>query len=175
MRMRKGPGGPGHTDAGGTGTMTQPVIVVDSREQEPLPIREPFERGGLYSGDYSYRGGEDRFAVERKSIADLVASVGPERDRFENELHRLRGYDFARLLVIGSIGEIEMGRYRSRMNPTAVLHSCWAFEARYRLPVVFTPTAEEGARLVERWAFWHAREAMKRSERIKLSPNETLA
>jgi hypothetical protein len=35
-----------------------------------------------------------------------------------------------------------------------------AFEARYDLPVVFVPTARAGACLVERWAFYFARETV---------------
>jgi ERCC4-type nuclease len=53
------------------------------------------------------------------------------------------------------------------MAPKAVLSSIWAFEARYRLPVVFASSPEEAAALVERWAYWHAREALKRAERVR--------
>ena len=38
--------------------------------------------------------------------------------------------------------------------------SVCAFEVRYDLPVVFVPTAKAGARLVERWAFYFARETV---------------
>jgi DNA excision repair protein ERCC-4 len=142
-----------------------PTIVVDSREQTPLPIRRlPTVEGGLYTGDYSIRGMEASFAVERKSIADLVTSVGPERSRFERELHRLRSYDFARLLVIGTEQDIRTGNYRSRMNPKSVLHSLWAYEARYRLLTVFAATPEAGAALVERWAYFYTRETIRRAD-----------
>ena len=51
-----------------------PVIVCDTREQEPLPIRRlPVVRAGLYTGDYSLAGLETVFAVERKSIPDIVS------------------------------------------------------------------------------------------------------
>src|SRR5690242_7321038 len=69
----------------------KPVIVVDNREQEPLR----FERletvsGTLYSGDYSIRGLEASFAIERKSIDDLAnCCLAAQRERFEHELHRL--------------------------------------------------------------------------------------
>jgi len=77
-----------------------PTLVIDSREQEPLPIRRlPWCRGGIYTGDYSVVGLETLFSVERKSIADLVdCCVDSNRKRFENELHRLRGFRFRRLL-----------------------------------------------------------------------------
>src|SRR5690606_8361398 len=51
----------------------RPTIVVDTREQQPLPFsRLKSERGTLATGDYSFRGGEEVFAIERKSVADLV-------------------------------------------------------------------------------------------------------
>jgi hypothetical protein len=36
-----------------------------------------------------------------------------------------------------------------------------AFEVRYDLPVVFVPSPEDGARLIERWAFYFARETVE--------------
>ena len=124
----------------------RPTMVTDSREQDPLTFRTfPSVTGTLVSGDYSFRGGEELFAVERKSIADLVASVTGERERFERELHRLRGFRFARLLVVGAQAEVEQHRYRSATTPKSVLHSLAAFEARYSIPVVWSPTPEEAA------------------------------
>lgn len=101
----------------------RPTIVADSREQAPLPIdRLPVIRAGLYSGDYGIAGLEDLFAVERKSIADLVSCcAGPNRDRFERELHRLRGFRFKRLLIIGQRGQVERGEYQSKITPASVL------------------------------------------------------
>jgi ERCC4-type nuclease len=79
----------------------RPVIVIDTREQCPLPFaRLAVECGTLASGDYSFRGGEELFAVERKSISDLAACcAGENRERFFRELHRLRGFRFKRLLA----------------------------------------------------------------------------
>ncbi len=141
----------------------RPVVVIDTREQLPLPIvRLPTVRDGLLSGDYSVRGLEGLFAVERKSIPDLVAcSAGSNRERFENELHRLRGFRFKRLLVIGDRGEIEAGAYRSRIAPAAVLGTLAAFEVRYDCPVVFEPDPAAGARRVEVWAWYAAREVVE--------------
>jgi ERCC4-type nuclease len=70
-----------------------PTIVIDNREQEPLPFtRLKSIRGTLYSGDYSVGGLEEHFAVERKSLDDMAnCCLSGNRDRFERELHRLRG------------------------------------------------------------------------------------
>ena len=86
----------------------RPVIVVDSREQTPLVFtRLQAIPGTLYAGDYSVCGLEASFAVERKSIDDLAnCCMGANRERFERELHRLRGYRFKRLLVVGTREDI---------------------------------------------------------------------
>ena len=107
------------------------------------------------------RGLEDLFSVERKTVADLVGCcMGDNRERFERELHRLRGYRFKRLLVVGSEAEILAGQYHSNIKPKAVLATLCAFEVRYDLPVVFVPSPGDGARLVERWSFYFAREVV---------------
>jgi DNA excision repair protein ERCC-4 len=141
----------------------RPVIVIDTREQCPLPFaRLVVERGTLASGDYSFRGGEELFAVERKSVADLTACCqGSNRERFERELHRLRGFRFKRLLVVGSREAIERGEYVSRIAPKAVLATLAALEARFDVPVVFVPSPEDAGRIIESWAFWFARELVE--------------
>jgi DNA excision repair protein ERCC-4 len=139
-----------------------PVIVIDTREQEPLVFERLISlRGTLTTGDYSVAFLEDVFSIERKTVSDLVGCcMGENRERFERELHRLRGYRFKRLLVVGSEAEILAGQYHSNIKPNAVMASVCAFEVRYDLPVVFVPTAQAGARLVERWAFYFARETV---------------
>ena len=141
----------------------RPVIVVDSREQDQLVFTKlKAVRGTLYSGNYSILGLEDSFAVERKSIDDLAnCCLTTNRDRFEHELYRLRGYQFKRLLVIGTPEHIAAGRYHSRIAPKAVLATLGAFEVRYDLPVVFIGTPETAAREIERWVCWFSREVVK--------------
>lgn len=156
-----------------------PVIVVDTREQDPLPIRRLATlRAGLTSGDYSIAGAEHLFAVERKSITDLIACCGPERERFERELHRPRGFRFARLLVIGAESDVATGGFRSRMSPRAVLASVRAFEARYNLPVVWQPDPDEAGRQIERWAAWFAYDIARCAEAVAKGmtrvPNEAV-
>jgi DNA excision repair protein ERCC-4 len=139
-----------------------PVIVIDTREQDPLSFeRLASVRGTLTTGDYSVAGLQDLFSIERKTVSDLVGCcMGENREQFERELHRLRGYRFKRLLVVGSEAEILAGHYQSNIKPNAVLATVCAFEVRYDLPVVFVSTARAGGRLVERWASYFARETV---------------
>jgi ERCC4-type nuclease len=144
-----------------------PTIIIDTREQDPLPLATyPTERGTLTSGDYSVAGCESLFSIERKTVADLVQSLTSGRERFTRELERLRGYRFARLLVIGYPGAIDMGQYRSRVAPKAIRHSLYSLEAKF-VPVVWAPTPAAGAELVERWAFWFARSVLESARKIR--------
>jgi DNA excision repair protein ERCC-4 len=145
----------------------RPCIVIDFREQTPLPIRRlPVVRGTLTTGDYSFSGGQELFSIERKSISDLIGCCcGENRERFERELHRLRGFRFARLLIVGRSEEITHHLYKSNVLPKVVFHTLYAFEARY-IPVVFSPTPESAARLIERLAWWAARELCEQTNEL---------
>lgn len=146
---------------------TLPTIIIDTREQTPLQFGNlPSERSTLATGDYSIKGFEDHFTVERKSIADLVQSVTFERERFERELVRVRGYDFKRLLIVGTMADIEEHRYQSRAEPKAVIASLTAFEVRYGLPVCFCPTPATAALQVERWVLYYVRERVHKAQAI---------
>jgi DNA excision repair protein ERCC-4 len=146
----------------------RPIIAVDSREKEPLKFtRLQAVTWSLFTGDYSIRGLEDSFAVERKSIDDLAnCCLSSNRDRFEHELHRLRGYRFKRLLVVGSREDIAAGLYHSRIASKAVLATLSAFEVRYDLPVVFAETPQSAALQIERWAFYFAREVVENANNL---------
>jgi len=126
----------------------RPVIVIDRREKRPLvTTRLQSLIATLPTGDYSIAGAEHLFAVERKTISDFVwCSTGRERARFERVLQRLRGYDFARVLVIGEEAALKAQRTAYRFALEA--------EARYRVPFVIVATPEQAARQLERWALW---------------------
>lgn len=137
-----------------------PTILIDSREQTPLEFtRLPSVVQGLVTGDYGILG-HDGWTVERKSISDLVGSLSAERQRFMKEVHRMLGYEFRRLLIIGSESDIHLGQYRSRMTPKAVIASLAAIEAK-GVPVVFARTPAIAAEYVERWACYFVREKGK--------------
>lgn len=137
----------------------QPTIISDTREQLPLLFANlPTERAKLATGDYSIKGLESEFCIERKTTEDLVQSVTFERERFERELVRMRGYSFRRLVIIGTLAKIETHAYQSRANPKAVIASVTAFEVRYALPVTWCASPADAASQIERWAFYFVRE-----------------
>ena len=143
-----------------------PTIIIDSREQTPLMFSYPSITATLSTGDYSVAGLENDFCVERKSLSDLYGSLTSGRDRFMRELQRMRAFPFARLLIIGSIHEIEQGSSRAKgINPKSIIHSLYAIEAR-GVPVAFAQSNPVAANLVERWAFWRTREALRSASEI---------
>ncbi len=115
-------------------------IVCDSREQHPfrfdgLPVI--VEAGTLASADYSIPGFTDRIGVERKSLQDLVGCLGADRDRFEKELSRLRGFDAAAIVVESPAYALRTGRYLGRLNAEAGWQSVLSFSQRFRIPFWF--------------------------------------
>ena len=139
----------------------QPTILIDTREQTPLLFANlTTERRTLATGDYSVLGFERDFCIERKSVADLVQSLTHERDRFSRELQRMRAFDFRRLLIVGTLADIEEHRYRSLATPKAIVGSLFAFEARYDVPVSFSATPATAATQIERWATYFLRERL---------------
>ena len=145
------------------------TILVDSREQKPFTFEHErydvqIQPGTLTVGDYSLCGLEDKVAVERKEIGDLVQCLGRERARFKRELLRGAALDAFAVVVEGSWSDLANGNFRSQLNPHAACQSVLAFMARYRVPFLFAgsrPAAEyvtwgflrqylEGAR--KRWA-----------------------
>jgi DNA excision repair protein ERCC-4 len=106
------------------------VALVDTREQTPLDLSPlSVESTTLPTGDYSVKGLESVVAVERKSLDDLLGCVGRERERFDREVQRLLAYPVRVLVVESTWGEIDLGQWRSKITPEAVIGSLLAWEA----------------------------------------------
>lgn len=102
------------------------TILIDNREQMPWTFsgitepRKPTKRNPiprtqvlvrtlqatLKTGDYTIQGCEDVLAIERKSTADLIGTLTAGRERFENELERMRQIKHAFVIVEGALGDL---------------------------------------------------------------------
>jgi DNA excision repair protein ERCC-4 len=105
------------------------VAIVDTREQLPLdlsPLR--VQVGTLDTGDYALLG-SDHIRIERKSLDDLLGCVGRDRERFEREVMRLLAYPVRVLLVAATWQQIELGQWRSKLKPEAVIGSLLGWQA----------------------------------------------
>lgn len=126
-------------------------IVIDSREQEPFSFEGypvEIERGTLTTGDYSVPGFEDRVAVERKSLGDLLGCLTHDRERFTRELERLRGYESTVVVVEAPFDALADGRYRSRMKPASAVQSVISIVQAYRMPFWFAGDRRSAERFV---------------------------
>ena len=138
-------------------------IVIDTREQAPLPIpRYWYVRGTLKTADYSILGYESAFAIERKSLQDLVGSLTHGRARFERELNRLAAFQFKRVLVEAPWKSINVGAFDfSLARPKSIRASITAFEMRYGIPFVFADGRKEAVQHIILWARYWLREQLK--------------
>jgi DNA excision repair protein ERCC-4 len=133
------------------------VAVIDSREQDPLdlsPLRTV--RGTLTTGDYSVVGLEHVCAIERKSLPDLLACVGRERERFERETMRLLAYPTRAIVVEGDWDDLERGDWRSQVTPQAAIGSLLGWIA-LGIPIVMAGDHERAGKTVSRILFIAAR------------------
>jgi ERCC4-type nuclease len=145
-------------------------IIVDSREQAPYPFTgydATPEVAALPVGDYSLPGFEDKAAVERKSLEDLIGCLmGSNRDRFERELARGRSYEAFVVVIEGSMADVAEGNYRSAMQPHAAMQSIIALGVRYKVPFLWC-----GSRAAAEYCtFWTLQKYLREiGERFKVA------
>ena len=132
-----------------------PVIAIDTREQKPYRFARS-ELKTLTSGDYSIVGLEEWIAIERKTKEDAYASLGHGRARFERELQRLSGFDYAAVVIETSLPDFLRAPSFSRMNPKAAASSIVAWSVKYRVCVFFAGDRRHGHALTRQLLekFW---------------------
>jgi len=119
-------------------------ILVDSREQQPFAFTKyevTTEVIALPVGDYSLPGFQDRVAIERKELNDLIACLmNGNRERFERELYRGKHHDLFVVVVEASLNDVLHGRYKSEMKAHAAMQSLMAFTVRYGTSFIWAGT-----------------------------------
>ena len=141
----------------------KPVVLVDSREREPLPLFEnhPNWIGGerrvaLKTGDYTVEGMESLLALERKSLADLVACTVTRRKQFLTACSRLARLRWKAILVEATFEDIKGGFepfcIRTEVHPNAVCGTLDAIEAKFGIPIIYSSSIQDLA--TERAASW---------------------
>jgi ERCC4-type nuclease len=130
-------------------------LVVDSREKRPLfkdtPDGLSVGTGTLHHGDYSIRGFEDIFAIERKQISDFYSYIGRERDRTVKKMEEFREIvssgGFAGLVIEASESDVLSGYIMSRMSPEVARQALVSFEIRYGVHLFYSKSRRD----IERW------------------------
>jgi DNA excision repair protein ERCC-4 len=149
-------------------------ILIDTREQAPFTFAgydvDP-ELATLPAGDYSLQGFEDRAAIERKELNDLVGCLmGKDRTRFEKELTIGRAYDLFAVVIEATLADVSRGNYKSEMNPHAALQSIIAFTVRYGTSFIWCGN-RAGAEYMTYWLL--SKYLREIGERYKLAKGES--
>ena len=94
------------------------TIIRDTREKEgytfePSNTRYHTCKGlidrKLDTGDYSIEGLEDRLCIERKaSVVELAGNVGHDRQRFLNEIERMKEFPHKYIILEFSLSDLMM-------------------------------------------------------------------
>lgn len=125
-------------------------IIRDTREQNGFEFAGfpcTVKAGTLATGDISIAGFENRIAIERKTLDDLLHSISTERERFSRELQRLKAFDTAAVIVESPAAALRSGQYRSRMDPASAWQSCVAFMQRFRVAFIFCESRQDAERV----------------------------
>lgn len=144
------------------------TIIQDTREQLPLAFPEAKVRvATLATGDYSLEHFEDKVTIERKSLPDLLGSLGSDRDRFMRETQRMQAYDYAAVVIESSMQVLAGGNWRSGITPQSVMGSLQALSAKHGIHVFLADNRELAARTVEGLLFHFLRKQYELHERLK--------
>ncbi len=146
-------------ERGGTQLKTpRPVLLVDTREQNPLDFA-PYEnwfsgikKKALKLGDYSIAGLEDTCVVERKCLSDLVSSCSTNRSVFVKRLKRMAQLPHRLLVITSALSEVKSD-YGHGGNPNRVTQSLIAILAGLQVPFICTETHELGAEIVASYLY----------------------
>ena len=159
---------------GAGGGYPLPVVLVDTREKRPLVFSHlDAVPCTLQTGDYSIKGYETDFAVERKSIPDLVRSLTHDRERFEKELQRLVGIGsrgFCRLLIVGTKCELLHELSMRKTTQNAIIGSLAAIDSD-GVPVVWVPKPKKAAEWLESCAVYFYNRKRKQHSMPYKSPD----
>lgn len=110
------------------------ILIIDTREQRPLCQGVK----GLVSvtdtvkhGDYTIKGFEDKFAIERKQITDFYSYIGKERKRTEKKIKALSQMDFAAIIIEAGIDDILFPQLYSQVSPEVARQFLVSVNVRY--------------------------------------------
>lgn len=136
------------------------IIRCDTREQNPL-VFEPARvvRGTIATFDYAIDGDHDHFAVERKSLPDLIQSLAMSRN-FARELKKIRRarsvHHMSRIFYVVEANREDIEHFdfscfkRGRVTPQFIYRQLSLLEYEHDVHVIFSGDALGAARDVLR-------------------------
>jgi ERCC4-type nuclease len=132
------------------------ALVVDTREQRPLFVNTPGDfnvtTDTLHYGDYTIRGFENIFAIERKKMSDFYSYIGKERDRTIKKMMCFREMvssgGFVGLVIEASESDVLSGYLMSRVSPETARQALVSFEIRYGVHIYYSKSRYDIARWI---------------------------
>ncbi|MCD6434458.1 MAG: DEAD/DEAH box helicase, partial [Candidatus Diapherotrites archaeon] len=123
-----------------------PVIYVDSRETNSLVVKELREKAKIVLkrldvADYVI---SKDIAVERKTVADFLASIVDKR-LFIQAKQLAESFEKPLLIVEGNFNELF---YLRNIHRNAVIGALTSIALDYRIPIIFSKSPEESAEII---------------------------
>jgi ERCC4-type nuclease len=131
-----------------------PVILYDDREKRPWTFLQAtnygwkMERTHLKTGDYTFKGCEKKFCIEKKSgLAELFTNLSAKnRPTFRDFLRRLSEFQVKAIVVEDDLSTIsqcvkllrEKSNNKICMNEDTIYYWVSRITVDYRIPILFT-------------------------------------
>lgn len=103
-----------------------------AQKYRPLTINS--KRSHLETGDYTIEGMQDRVAVERKSVPDLLQTLADGRDRFRREHERMAKMEAACVMIEGTWPEIILETHEHGVTPKVALRTWLSWSIDFGIP-----------------------------------------
>lgn len=140
------------------------ILIQDTREQLPLFGSESWiVNAALKNGDYSIKGFEDAFCVERKQISDFMSYIGKERNKTTVKMERFAEMKWVGLAIEATENELFAGIYQSSMTTEQVRAALVSFEVRYNVHIYY----DRDRRNLARWVLDRAVKFYKIQREVK--------
>ncbi len=135
------------------------IIIQDTREQLPLFEIIP-EHTGKFNlirkkvdyGDYTIKGFESSFAIERKQISDFYGYIGKERKKTTKKMKGFQAIvkagGYAALVIEASEADILSGFMMSTVSPNVARGFLVSWRVRYGLHTYFSRDRKDIERFV---------------------------
>lgn len=130
-------------------------LIVDTREQLPL-FTNPIEgleiiKDTVHWGDYTIKGFEEYFAIERKMMSDFYGYIGREREKTVVKMkafeRMVQANGFVGLVIEASEEEVYAGYGYSKVSPETARQALASFRIRYGVHTYCSDSREA----IERW------------------------
>lgn len=133
------------------------VLIQDTSEQKPLftPQTTPVDliiiNKKLKDGDYSIKGFEPYFTIERKQMSDFYRYIGAEREKTYRKLKRFKTMidkdGWVGLVIECSEADILFGNLYSKVSPETARQALVSFEVRTGIHCYYSRSRNE----IRRW------------------------